>query len=804
MTQTQIRYEQTQGVQEEISGATLSSVTVDGADKVLIQDTSDSDNLKTVLASSLGGGGDVVGPASATDNAITRYDGTTGKLIQDSNITISDTDEIDNVDGIQFDLTPSATGAEGKLYWNSDDGTLQLGMPGGNVTLQLGQEVLVRARNETGVTITNGSVVYVSGAQGSRPTIELATASTHSIAESVIGFTTEEITNNNNGYVTTFGIVRDLDTSAYTAGDKIYLSTTAGEFTGTIPTKPNTRVDLGVVLFSNVSSGSILVSPLPVHQFDELNDVIITSILQGQIAVWDNSTGVWRNTNTIDVPTATQTGLIIQTTDDNATNNLQEWHNSGGLLSSVDRKGTISIGQQDSLQSNQQLIIQSNQPKFKIIDQRSSGGIATSLFEGYIRNTTSGLETLAGMIGVYGTLSTSPTPPTVFYMYLGMDSLNTLSSHILKIDANRRVQVGLAGSTRPSATFEVIGSEDIVQAIVKAHSTQTANLQEWQDSASTVLSSINASGEASLAKVTVPDDATTPPLNFTERSTAPSTPSTGDIYLDDGSNGAATPHFRRWTGATWEDVGPAAGAGSGDVVGPASATDNALVRFDTTTGKLIQNSGATLDDSNNLSVNSILPTVDVALADGGTGSSTASGARTNLDAQQTLSGLTITSATVATGDKVLIQDVDDSDNLKYVTAQSIADLASGGGTILAVNTSITETTTTSTSYVTVTNGSETVTLDGSKNLRVTLSGFYTDNNANDGRMAVGIEVGTTEYDCILTETGDFMPAAFSLVLDSSEVTSGSTAISVQIKATNGTSNKQLKVLSNPRFIIEEF
>lgn len=47
--------------------------------------------------------------------------------------------------------------------------------------------------------------------------------------------------------------------------------------------------------------------------------------------------------------------------------------------------------------------------------------------------------------------------------------------------------------------------------------------------------------------------------------------------------------------------GPPAG-GAGDVVGPASATDNALARFDGTTGKLIQNSGTTLDDSGNLSV----------------------------------------------------------------------------------------------------------------------------------------------------------------------------------------------------------
>jgi hypothetical protein len=43
------------------------------------------------------------------------------------------------------------------------------------------------------------------------------------------------------------------------------------------------------------------------------------------------------------------------------------------------------------------------------------------------------------------------------------------------------------------------------------------------------------------------------------------------------------------------------GAFNGDVVGPASATDNAIVRYDGTTGKLIQSSGVTIDDSNNVS-----------------------------------------------------------------------------------------------------------------------------------------------------------------------------------------------------------
>jgi hypothetical protein len=36
------------------------------------------------------GSGDVVGPASATDNAVARYNTTTGKLIQDSNLTLPD------------------------------------------------------------------------------------------------------------------------------------------------------------------------------------------------------------------------------------------------------------------------------------------------------------------------------------------------------------------------------------------------------------------------------------------------------------------------------------------------------------------------------------------------------------------------------------------------------------------------------------------------------------------------------------------------------------------------------------------
>lgn len=48
--------------------------------------------------------------------------------------------------------------------------------------------------------------------------------------------------------------------------------------------------------------------------------------------------------------------------------------------------------------------------------------------------------------------------------------------------------------------------------------------------------------------------------------------------------------------------GGSGSGGSGDVVGPASSTDNAIARFDGTTGLLLQNSGVLIDDSNNITI----------------------------------------------------------------------------------------------------------------------------------------------------------------------------------------------------------
>ena len=71
-------------------------------------------------------------------------------------------------------------------------------------------------------------------------------------------------------------------------------------------------------------------------------------------------------------------------------------------------------------------------------------------------------------------------------------------------------------------------------------------------------------------------------------------------------------------------------SGTADVSGPASSTDNAVVRFDGVTGKIIQNSSVTISDAGAVSAASLSLTTALSIANGGTGATTAAGARTNL------------------------------------------------------------------------------------------------------------------------------------------------------------------------------
>jgi hypothetical protein len=245
-------------------------------------------------------GGDVVGPASATDNAITRFDTTTGKLIQNSTVTLDDNGNVINANSIGLDTTPATLPSTvGTMFWDTGNKAPSVLLENG-VELQLGQENVVLVYNNTGSTITNGQVVAVNGAQGQRPAVVLADADSEPLSAATLGIATENIAAGAEGFVTTFGLIRGIDTSSFTAGNPIYLSSTAGQFTATRPSAPAHTVFLGWIIKVNASSGEVFVNISNGWELDELHNVLISSPTGGNLLAYDQTNQYWKNINLTD------------------------------------------------------------------------------------------------------------------------------------------------------------------------------------------------------------------------------------------------------------------------------------------------------------------------------------------------------------------------------------------------------------------------------------------------------------------------------------------------------------------------
>lgn len=166
-----------------------------------------------------------------------------------------------NADEVRFTAGITPANTLGTTYWDDDSQTLATIVDATNgVTLQHGQEVMIRCVNKTGSIITDGQVVYINDAQGNRPTAALAKAD--DITTSMcIGVATQHIAINAEGFVTTIGLVHGYDTRAFTDGQKMYLSNvTAGLLTPTVPVSPGYLVMVATALNSTVN-GSIFVHP---------------------------------------------------------------------------------------------------------------------------------------------------------------------------------------------------------------------------------------------------------------------------------------------------------------------------------------------------------------------------------------------------------------------------------------------------------------------------------------------------------------------------------------------------------------
>lgn len=196
----------------------------------------------------------------------------------------SSTDDAITVGGITVDEVTydGADGTEGQVLTTDGNGTLTFE----DASIDL---VAVDVHNDSGSTIARGFPVYISGTHASgKPTIALADNNANGTMP-CIGLVQASISNNSDGTVIVSGMQRNLDTSSFSAGDALYIDSTAGVLTATRPSAATSQVQkVGIVTRSHVSVGEILVmgagrvNDIPNDvEFNDLSGVDTTGIADG-------------------------------------------------------------------------------------------------------------------------------------------------------------------------------------------------------------------------------------------------------------------------------------------------------------------------------------------------------------------------------------------------------------------------------------------------------------------------------------------------------------------------------------------
>jgi hypothetical protein len=174
---------------------------------------------------------------------------------------------------------------QGIMSWNTDERTIDLTLNG--VTLQLGQEQLIGVRNNSGSLIANKTVCMYTGTIGNSGKIEVEPCDAQS-EDMLVGIATEDIPNGEDGFITTFGKLRGVDTSAWNEGDILYVAS-GGQLTNVEPL--GVKIPVAVVISSSVA-GTLFVR---ISNFDQ-NKYAIKTEVNNALDLKANSSDIYTKT----------------------------------------------------------------------------------------------------------------------------------------------------------------------------------------------------------------------------------------------------------------------------------------------------------------------------------------------------------------------------------------------------------------------------------------------------------------------------------------------------------------------------
>jgi hypothetical protein len=179
--------------------------------------------------------------------------------------TTATTINVENYIDFEGDGDPIAV--SGRTYYDVSENALSYypETPAMDVTINLGQESVIQIYNETGVQINNGEACHIVGSFGGVPTVKLASASAITVVTDtkfeVNGVATHDIPNGTYGFITKFGIVRDLTITGTTNDSDIWLSDVEpGALVYSLPATYASRITkVGHVIETGTTTGRIFI-----------------------------------------------------------------------------------------------------------------------------------------------------------------------------------------------------------------------------------------------------------------------------------------------------------------------------------------------------------------------------------------------------------------------------------------------------------------------------------------------------------------------------------------------------------------
>jgi hypothetical protein len=230
----------------------------------------------------------------------------------DSNFTNLNDDKLE-FDGsvlaekIAFDTTAALTPTTGELVWDADTGTVDIGLNGASSPFfSVGEDQFYRVINQSGTTITKGTLVMAAGTVGNSGVIKVLPWNGSQPSKTIMGLTLADIpteddpTETGLGYVLAFGKLRGIQTNggnyseSWVNGDILFAGASGG-LTKTLPAAPSAKSTVAIVISAHASNGTLFVRVTQGSNLAEDELVQLSGLADGDVLSYDATDGRFEN-----------------------------------------------------------------------------------------------------------------------------------------------------------------------------------------------------------------------------------------------------------------------------------------------------------------------------------------------------------------------------------------------------------------------------------------------------------------------------------------------------------------------------